>query len=184
MHRLEEFLFLMDTWSFTVGPFNYEVCGRYGLVTGCGCCCWRFFSRSAWFSIWYFRRKEVVFRPIETTNYSIRGFLVFPDPIMTFERNPRSFLQGELPIFPGKYHQNCGFSMAMLVSGSVRLIEEDESERSENACWMDKYQQTQEIWAILGMVPNISVSSLVRKGKILSRRDSGLAFFKKAGRSG
>ena len=23
------------------------------------------------------------------------------------------------PIFPGKYHQNCGFSMAMLVSGSV-----------------------------------------------------------------
>ncbi len=64
----------------------------------------------------------------------VRGFLVFPDPIMTFERNPRSLLQGELPIFPGKYHQNCGFSMAMLVSGSVRLIEEDESERSENAC--------------------------------------------------
>ena len=32
---------------------------------------------------------------------------------------PETNIAHENPIFPGKYHQNCGFSMAMLVSGSV-----------------------------------------------------------------
>ena len=34
---------------------------------------------------------------------------------------PETNIAHENPIFPGKYHQNCGFSMAMLVSGSVTL---------------------------------------------------------------
>ena len=33
---------------------------------------------------------------------------------------PETNIDHENPIFPGKYHQNGGFSMAMLVSGSVR----------------------------------------------------------------
>ena len=33
---------------------------------------------------------------------------------------PETNIAHENPIFPGKYHQNCGFSMAMLVSGSVK----------------------------------------------------------------
>ena len=32
---------------------------------------------------------------------------------------PETNIAHENPIFPGKYHQNGGFSMAMLVSGSV-----------------------------------------------------------------
>ena len=32
---------------------------------------------------------------------------------------PETNIAHENPIFPGKYHQNCGFSMVMLVSGSV-----------------------------------------------------------------
>ena len=32
---------------------------------------------------------------------------------------PETNIAHENPIFPGKYHQNCGFSMAMLVSGNV-----------------------------------------------------------------
>ena len=32
---------------------------------------------------------------------------------------PETNIAHENPIFPGKYYQNCGFSMAMLVSGSV-----------------------------------------------------------------
>ena len=32
---------------------------------------------------------------------------------------PETKIAHENPIFPGKYHKNCGFSMAMLVSGSV-----------------------------------------------------------------
>ena len=32
---------------------------------------------------------------------------------------PETNIAHENHIFPGKYHQNCGFSMAMLVSGSV-----------------------------------------------------------------
>ena len=35
---------------------------------------------------------------------------------------PETNIAHENPIFPGKYHQNCGFSMAMLVSGSVLLL--------------------------------------------------------------
>ena len=35
---------------------------------------------------------------------------------------PETKIAHENPIFPGKYHQNCGFSMAMLVSGSVFLF--------------------------------------------------------------
>ena len=34
---------------------------------------------------------------------------------------PETNIAHENPIFPGKYHQNGGFSMAMLVSGSVSL---------------------------------------------------------------
>ncbi len=34
---------------------------------------------------------------------------------------PETNIAHENPIFPGKYHQNDGFSMAMLVSGSVYL---------------------------------------------------------------
>ena len=34
---------------------------------------------------------------------------------------PETNIAHENPIFPGKYHQNGGFSMAMLVSGSVLL---------------------------------------------------------------
>ena len=36
---------------------------------------------------------------------------------------PETNIAHENPIFPGKYHQNCGFSMAMLVSGSVFFLE-------------------------------------------------------------
>ena len=32
---------------------------------------------------------------------------------------PETNIAHEIPIFPGKYHQNGGFSMAMLVSGRV-----------------------------------------------------------------
>ena len=35
---------------------------------------------------------------------------------------PETNIAHENPIFPGKYHQNCGFSMAMLVSGSVHAL--------------------------------------------------------------
>ena len=37
----------------------------------------------------------------------------------TFTTLPETNIAHENPIFPGKYHQNGGFSMAMLVSGSV-----------------------------------------------------------------
>ena len=36
---------------------------------------------------------------------------------------PETNIAHENPIFPGKYHQNCGFSMAMLVSGRVSYIQ-------------------------------------------------------------
>ena len=36
-----------------------------------------------------------------------------------FDTLPETNIAHENPIFPGKYHQNGGFSMAMLVSGSV-----------------------------------------------------------------
>ena len=36
---------------------------------------------------------------------------------------PETNIAHENPIFPGKYHQNCGFSMAMLVSGRVSSVE-------------------------------------------------------------
>ena len=35
---------------------------------------------------------------------------------------PETNIAHENPIFPGKYHQNGGFSMAMLVSGSVQHL--------------------------------------------------------------
>ena len=35
---------------------------------------------------------------------------------------PETNIAHENPIFPGKYHQNGGFSMAMLVSGSVFFL--------------------------------------------------------------
>ena len=35
-------------------------------------------------------------------------------------KHPETNIAHENPIFPGKYHQNGGFSMAMLVSGSVQ----------------------------------------------------------------
>ncbi len=36
---------------------------------------------------------------------------------------PETNIAHENPIFPGKYHQNCGFSMAMFVSGRVVTLE-------------------------------------------------------------
>ena len=35
---------------------------------------------------------------------------------------PETNIAHENPIFPGKYHQNDGFSMAMLVSGRVNIL--------------------------------------------------------------
>ena len=39
--------------------------------------------------------------------------------MILFATLPETNIAHENPIFPGKYHQNGGFSMAMLVSGSV-----------------------------------------------------------------
>ncbi len=36
---------------------------------------------------------------------------------------PETNTAHENPIFPGKYHQNGGFSMAMLVSGRVTTVD-------------------------------------------------------------
>ena len=56
---------------------------------------------------------------------SAEGCLWYGSPYCWWFRNlaittlPETNIAHENPIFPGKYHQNCGFSMAMLVSGSV-----------------------------------------------------------------
>ncbi len=39
-----------------------------------------------------------------------------------FNTLPETNIVHENPIFPGKYHQNCGFSMAMLVYRRVYLF--------------------------------------------------------------
>ena len=39
--------------------------------------------------------------------------------MILFATLPETNIAHENPIFPGKYHQTGGFSMAMLVSGSV-----------------------------------------------------------------
>ena len=44
--------------------------------------------------------------------------ILFPTAITLPETN----IAHENPIFPGKYHRNGGFSMAMLVSGSVNVV--------------------------------------------------------------
>ena len=46
-----------------------------------------------------------------------------------FNTLPETNIAHENPIFPGKYHQNCGFSMAMLVSGSVFMGDGCQSDR-------------------------------------------------------
>ena len=43
-----------------------------------------------------------------------------PPPSILFTL-PETNISNEIPIFPGKYHQNGGFSMAMLVYRSVTL---------------------------------------------------------------
>ena len=50
-----------------------------------------------------------------------RNFLdmSFEDSIKQLYTLPETNIAHENPIFPGKYHQNGGFSMAMLVSGRV-----------------------------------------------------------------
>ena len=57
-------------------------------------------------------------------------FLVLKNTLMTFFKSincfeytlPETNIAHENPIFPGKYHQNGGFSMAMLVYRSVDIF--------------------------------------------------------------
>ena len=53
-------------------------------------------------------------------NINFSAFTAFTNHIVF--TLPETNIAHENPIFPGKYHQNCGFSMAMLVSGSVRNL--------------------------------------------------------------
>ena len=59
-------------------------------------------------------KNRMIFLP-EFNSSSLKSYPETPKKTTLPETN----IAHENPIFPGKYHQNCGFSMAMLVSGSV-----------------------------------------------------------------
>ena len=64
----------------------------------------------------FFQSPLVVLFLIYFVTLSTFNWVITPSNILTL---PETNIAHENPIFPGKYHQNGGFSMAMLVSGSV-----------------------------------------------------------------
>ena len=55
------------------------------------------------------------------THFSLGKVLLDLSQYIHIYTLPETSIAHENPIFPGKYHQNGGFSMAMLVSGSVDI---------------------------------------------------------------
>ena len=61
------------------------------------------------------KRNIYIYRQLYARKQRFLLFMYF-----NIRREPRrKEREVKIPIFPGKYHQNCGFSMTMLVSGSV-----------------------------------------------------------------